>query len=341
MRTGPDAPGDALPGRSTRHGRFALPTIVSLVVVFTLTAGCTGGVRPDKPRAGTCGLPARAEVPVEGARTDLPRTRSPALVVLPGTVHPTSEFAALLDAALARAPGRNVVLFVHGRGAHPAKAINQRILARLAAEYGVTPIMLTWPSTGTLFPAEKALAAGPALADVLSALRDYKNAHPDLAGQVRFTLLTHSMGSIVLEGFLSGYQGGLPPDLLDNLVINASASAVDHHAEWIERIDFATGIYITYGRQDPALAAAGIKLRNTRLGRSGARQDGDEENMADNAVYVDFSDASWRHRFYIGKGEQPCVYQFFNDALNGNHPDLDNPDLATVAIPGRDYIINE
>ena len=136
-----------------------------------------------------------------------------------------------------------------------------------------------------------------------------------------------------------------PPNIndsaFDTIVINAAASTVDNHADWVEKIDFSKQVFITYGHDDPMLRIASIGVNTARLGKHGARQDGKKERVAKNAIYVDFSQAVSEHRYFVGNGDQSCVYNFFNESLNGKSPDFSDRRFFTVSIPGKDYIVNK
>jgi hypothetical protein len=317
-----------------RRGAIAL----TLMLAGAALSGCLWSHDGKRPAAGTCGLPDR--VPSKAAKfpSDLPDTTRPELMVIPGTVRPVGDFRDIVAASLRDAPARPIVLYVHGRGDEPSKSIREGILRGLADEYGVMPILFTWPSGKGLFPEREARDAGPVLGDVLGQLRDIRSA--STAG-LTVSLLTHSMGSFVLEGFLGNYTGGLPGGLIDSVVISSSSSTVDHHAAWVEKIDFSPAVFITYGHDDPMLGIAGLGIGTARLGRHGTRQKDEAERTAGNAVYVDFGQAVAEHRYFVGNGGQACVYHFFNESLNGRRPDFGDRRFVTEATSGKDYILNK
>ena len=206
-----------------RRGAIAL----SLVLAGAALSGCLGSHDVNRPAAGPCGLPDRVPSRLVKSPSELPDTAGPELMVLPGTVRPVRDFRDIVAASLRDEPGRPIVLYVHGRGDEPSKSIREGILRSLADEYGVMPILFTWPSGEGLFPEREARDTGSALGDVLGQLRDLRSA--STAG-LTVSLLTHSMGSFVLEGFLGNYTGWLPGGLLDSVVISSSSSTVDRHA---------------------------------------------------------------------------------------------------------------
>jgi len=317
-----------------RRGVIAL----TLMLAGAALSGCLWTHEGKRPAAGTCGLPDRVPSRAVKSPSELPDTTGPQLMVLPGTVRPVGDFRDIVAASLRDAPGRPIVLYVHGRGNEPSKSLKEGILRGLSDEYGVMPILFTWPSGKGLFPEREARDAGPALGDVLGQLRDIRSAS---AAGLTVSLLTHSMGSFVLEGFLGNYTGGLPGGLIDSVVISSSSSTVDHHAAWVEKIDFSPAVFITYGHDDPMLGIAGLGIGTARLGRHGTRQKDEAERTAGNAVYVDFGQAVAEHRYFVGNGGQACVYHFFNESLNGRRPDFGDRRFVTEATSGKDYILNK
>jgi hypothetical protein len=310
---------------------------IFLAMGLAVLSGCLWSDNGSRPSAGQCGLPDRVAEKVVNTPSDLPDTTSPKLMILPGTIRPIGDFREIAAAFARSAPAKPIVLYVHGRGNEPSKSLKEGILQRLADEYGVNPILFTWPSGEGLFPESRARDAGPALGDVLGQLREFRAS--SLEG-LKVTMLTHSMGSFVLEGFLKDYQGDLPGGLFDSVVISSSSSTVDDHAAWVEKINFSPKVFITYGHDDPMLSVAGFGMGTARLGKHGARQKDDKERVARNAFYVDFGQALAEHRYFVGNGKQACVYHFFNESLNGRQPDFGDRRFVTEAIPGKDYIVN-
>lgn len=316
---------------------------IAFVLIFPfLFQGCHTSAPQVKPTANACALAARTKTDIGKASSKLPNTVNPALFILPGNVYPLNSFTDILRTFLAEYPDRNIVIYIHGRGDEPSKAINDGLLEGLRTEYNVSPVMFTWASGKGIFPDEEALRAGSYFKQVLFDLRDYKLKHYGTLKNIKFTLLTHSLGSFALEGFLSDYKkASLPSDLLNDVVINAPAASVDNHAEWVEKIDFSKQLFITYGHEDPMLTFAGILMGKAALGKHGASQQNDKERMAANAIYIDFSQAISEHRYFVGNGDQACVFHFFNEALNGKGPDFTDSKFVTVSIPGRNYIVNK
>lgn len=284
------------------------------ILLFFLLCCCSS------KKVNPCQMPKRQGLKLKKIKSNIANTKTPALFILPGKVQQIERSRELFETM----HQNSTVLFIHGRGDHPSKAVAHRLLDSLSQEYNTTPIMFTWVSGEGVWPEDKAREAAPDLSKVLHHLADYRK-NANYPSQSTVNLLTHSMGSLVLEEFLSSYQANaLPHKLFDNIVINASASKVDNHAKWVEKIDFAQNVYIAFNNNDPVLAAAGIGIGNARLGKHGDRQKGEAERLANNAIYIDFSDVLSEHRYYVGDGHHSCLYYFYNEVLNGRQPHLSN-----------------
>jgi hypothetical protein len=316
---------------------------ICIFLAFVLAILSPGYLWSDdgkRPQVGKCELPNRVPSLVVETPSTLPDTTSPQLMILPGTVRPVGDFRDIVLAFIQSAPAKPIVLYVHGRGDEPSKSLKDGILQSVADEYKANQILFTWASSKGAFPESEARDAGPSLGNVFNQLKDIRSSEKSKG--LKVTLLTHSMGSIVLEGFLKDYTGDLPAGLFDSVVISSSASTVDNHAAWVEKINFSPNVLITYGHEDPLLTGAGIGIGTARLGKHGTRQHGDKERVAVNAVYADFSQAVGSdHRYFVSNGGQACVYYFFNESLNGRRPDFSNQKFATEVTPKKDYLINK
>jgi len=214
----------------------------------------------------------------------------------------------------------NLILFVHGRGKHPEKAFNKHLLADLEKDYSAKVIMFHWPSwEGRFaFPTQKARAAAADFLRVLQALNQYKQGNKNKIKGIKFTLLTNSMGSIVLEQSMKNYDKHFG-SIFDTLVISAPASSAKNHKKWVEKINFSDSIYITINQQDKLLGKLGIKLIGKRLGKGLKSFFGNDFKKADNAQYIDLTDSQLAHRYYLHRDliNKPVALMFYNKVLNG------------------------
>jgi len=252
------------------------------------------------------------------------------LVTAQATIHPVNDFAMLLKKTLqdiqTDSQCDNFILFVHGRGKHPGKAFRQRLLTDLEKDYSAKVIMFHWPSwDGPLgFPEQAARDAAPDFIAVLKAFKAFKAQHADLVQGVRFTLLTHSMGSLVLEESVLRLQDDSLGRLFDTLVISASASCSREHAAWVNALDLSERIYILLNRDDPVLGSAGLRERGRRLGK-GLTSRGKPAKLAERAVYIDATKVTLLHRYYLHRylRHSPALKQFLDQVLNGLPATLD------------------
>lgn len=221
-----------------------------------------------------------------------------------------------IDHALAASGADNVIVYVHGRGCggEPEKSLSEAMPA-LARDYSAAPVLFFWPGSDEScplgFPEARARAAGAGLAIVLGDVARYRRAHP--AATTRFTLLTHSMGSLVLEAAtaVTGVAE-LPRDVFDTAVINAGASAATDHAAWLARVRFSPSVFVTVNSRDLVLTAAGLG-RSTRLGRSVT-----DARLAAGFTYADFSSNGVNHAYYVASGQSgAAMIAFYRSVMNG------------------------
>ncbi len=212
----------------------------------------------------------------------------------------------------------NLILFVHGRGKHPEKAFNKHLLVDLEKDYSAKVIMFHWPSwEGRFaFPTQKARNSAQDFIKVLLAFDQYKQENK--TNGIKFTLLTNSMGSIVLEQSMQDYDGRLGL-LFDTLVISAPASSAKSHKKWVEKINFSESVYITINKEDKLLGKLGIKLIGKRLGKGLTSLFGNDFKKADNVQYIDLTDSHLAHRYYLHRDliNKPEALRFYNKVLNG------------------------
>jgi len=271
-----------------------------------------------------------------------------ALITADKKSHSISSAYSLLEASVQDVKSSdgfdNIIIFVHGRGKHPEKAFKKSLLADLESNYSAKVIMFNWgPSwKGPLgYPED---AAGAAAEDFKKVLRDfsqYKKQNGIEIDGIKMTLLTHSMGSIVIE---KGFESKtLLPQVFDTIVISSSASAGKTHSKWVENIDVAKNIYITVNKADPILGKAGTKERDRRLGKGLENRKGDLFVLASNAHYIDVSEVDVKHRYYLHRdlrnGKSKFLRRLFDKVLNGIQAELNLENGVKEASRERIYTI--
>ncbi|MCP4452415.1 MAG: alpha/beta hydrolase [Planctomycetes bacterium] len=231
----------------------------------------------------------------------------------------------------------NFILFVHGRGKHPEKAFKQRLLVDLESDYSAKVLMFHWPSwDGPLaFPQAQARASADTFISVLAAIKTCKQTHTHLVKGIRFTLLTQSMGSLVLEEAVQRHANASLKDLFDTLVMTAPASHTRNHATWVDAMHLSPHTYIVFNRYDPVLASAGLREMDRCLGK-GLKSRGETVDLASNAMYIDASRVTLLHRYYLHRylKTAPALKAFFDEVLNGLPATLPTDD-PVVDIHGQ------
>jgi hypothetical protein len=264
-------------------------------------------------------------------------------------VEPVSSFEAHLKVAIndinSSDDHDNLILFIHGRGKHPEKAFKKSLIADLESNYSAKVIMFHWgPSWAgpTGFPDDNAKASAKDLERILIELGEYQRRNSHLVENIKFTLLTHSMGSIVLEPILKSENLSIGK-IFDTVVISSSASAGKGHSEWVNHIDFSDSVYVTVNLDDPLLGLAGTKMGGRRLGKGLSNRKGDNFTLANNAKYIDVTEASLGHRYYLHKdlGNKKSFYAkaFFNQVLNGDTAVLNKENGVKEVRRERVYVL--
>jgi hypothetical protein len=210
----------------------------------------------------------------------------------------------------------NLILYVHGRacggGGEPQKSLEGAV-PELEDDYGARVVMFNWPGSDAGcplgFPEDEARASGTALAHVLRKLAFADATDPDVLAGRTTTLLTHSMGSLVLEEATA--DGPLPTAWFDTAMVGSAASARDGHDAWLGLVDVAAQLYVSLNDDDAVLAAAG--LGGARLGKNV-----DGATLAADAIYVDFTAASVNHAYYLHSGQDGAhMTEFYDAIMNG------------------------
>jgi len=193
------------------------------------------------------------------------------------------------------------VTLLHGMGPYPGKAYLEGAFSKLAEQHDAEVLLFHWPAwiNFRTLPTANADASGPAFLNFLKEL----NASDANARIEQYfggkSLLIHSMGTRVFRSALTGYQGGLRPDLFDSIVIVSAEVDLAKHADWLRKVDFAKNIYILVNGRDDVLAAPTYYYGKSRLGYSLVRADGQAETLADNAIYVQTENGTSWHSSYL------------------------------------------
>ncbi len=133
---------------------------------------------------------------------------------------------------------------------------------------------------------------------VVGDLYNDRLANPARVAGVRFTLVTHSMGSLVLEAATAvrGFAT-VSSSAFETVVINSAASAATGHNAWFARVGLSRRRYVTVNNGDNVLTAAGIG-RGTRLGKSITGVP-----LASGVDYADFDANNVNHAYDLVSGQ--------------------------------------
>ncbi len=262
-----------------------------------------------------------------------------------GSVVTADKFTSLFDKTVKQlkkeSKNRNFILFIHGRGDHPRKAKQKKLLERLEKEYSAKVIMFHWPSKSDWFgfPEEEARGSAGHLLSVIKQLQKYKESNQKKVKGISINLLTHSMGSFVLEELVSSGTINQCDNLFDTVLISASASASSIHAKWVKNLNIARNVYITFNESDAVLTNAGILRRSRCLGKGLQTSTGKEFELSDNCKYLDISNTGVNHRYYLKSGQNKNKYLtlFYQMTLNGKSINLDAYDGTESVSRDRIY----
>lgn len=235
---------------------------------------------------------------------------------------PANDAIARASAKVAAGQRSRILLYIHGRAAkligdsdrEPRKSFKQeRIVEQLERDYRQAVVMLRWPHDGSVtgFPDGDARAAWQGVQTLLTALGT-------VAPTAQVGLITHSMGSIVLEEFVARTDSA-PLSRLQNIVISSPASRYSGSGVWLGKIPIPC--FVTMNRDDKVLDW--IEKTHDPLGLRDATSLAAER--AANAVYLDVAALKVGHRYFVaGSGQSPDDNYlrdvFFGPLMAGNSP---------------------
>ncbi|MBT6273671.1 MAG: alpha/beta hydrolase [Chromatiales bacterium] len=226
--------------------------------------------------------------------------------------------------ALKLAYGRSsaVLIYIHGRAqgkGEPRKSVEKNIYAELES-YGCAVIGFTWDASDGGYKVKRPAAAAPQFAAFVEAMATFLEA-PENADKRRPSLLTHSMGALVISTLAAGrHFGGLDEKVFNNLVLSAPAVAATNHNKWLKNIQVARRVYVMVNRHDSMLGVSGVfhgRMLGWRLRAPGV------ESPA--VKYVDVGALGVNHRYFVPSRQRKrkTLRRFFRRALTGKRVDFD------------------
>jgi hypothetical protein len=243
-----------------------------------------------------------------------------------------AQTAEIIDQFNKEAPEKNIIIYVHGRG----RAIDEKweTLKGLEDTYNAKMIMFHWQSwtSMTVRPTDKAAASADELAEVFKQIKEYKEANPEIFQHKKISLLTHSMGNVVLRDFVEKHykhdlndSTGRP--LFNSWVSVGADEGLTDHKSWVGAIDFAEKKYITMNDGDlvlrlsymldiksfkPQYYKLGLGFRDLHLTKKTIAK-----YTSPDTTYIDLSKSLGKdHRYF--ESETVLMFKVFNPILNGN-----------------------
>lgn len=218
------------------------------------------------------------------------------------------------------------VFFIHGFNQSFAKGLETSW--QLSQVYNVEVILFSWPSNPGGFVTDEyrrarqaAKASANALDRTLDKLGRYLIDRPFEEIQqcpVSLNLMVHSLGNFMLESvardpiFLENIS------LFTNLIFHQADVDNRLHKYWIDRVDYASRMYVTVNEEDLVLKASDFinpnRLGNTVEGLNGNRP-----------IYIDFTDGAGvggAHNLFLDVQDNPTVMEFCRRVLHGQRGEV-------------------
>lgn len=228
------------------------------------------------------------------------------------SIKQSKELLQTVKSQISKSGKDNLIIFIHGRGRHPFKAFKKKLLVNLEKDYSAKVIMFHWPSwSGWLgFPEDKARSSAVEFAQFISGLRNFSQQNPNL----KISLLTQSMGSLVLEEYLKTHNLGF----FHSVLLSAPASKIKDHTTWLKKVRAKNGVYVVFNERDPLLGRIKFRAKGERLGKHLSAATA----LNSKIYYVQMQALGSKHRYFLlGDLQKSIVGQaFYTLVLNGLGP---------------------
>jgi esterase/lipase superfamily enzyme len=229
-----------------------------------------------------------------------------------------------------------VVVFVHGRGDEPKKSLQGGAFVtglavhKIELGYDVSVLMFNWDSDfpGMEFwdrdqPLRNTEPAAERFAGLLSQLKAYQAEKLD---RPRPVLLTHSMGSIVLQKTIEA-NNWLTESCFKYVLLSQPDADDVGHEDWVEKLASVEKLFITMNANDWVL------LKSTQSRPAGRKALGlVPGSFSNKATYIDLSNAGLRGK----KDEDHEV--FGKNAMNGQ---VHVCEFFTQVITGKPVLMDK
>ena len=246
------------------------------------------------------------------------------------------EFSLVMDQLLA--PGKPVVIFVHGRGKEPGKSLQGGTFTKglavhkIERGYDAKVLMFNWDSAFHGFnfldrevPLSHTASGGVALGELLVQIAQYQATHPR---SKKPALLAHSMGSIVVQHAIQDGHWPATKQLFSAVLFSEPDADDKGHASWLDQVAQREQTFVTLNKDDNVLH----RSTDARAAGTHALGLGTNEPLAPKAKYIDIANMGplgkkdEDHEVF-GKGAmngQIYLCQFFTQALTGETVVLDS-----------------
>jgi len=223
-----------------------------------------------------------------------------------------------------RAQKRNCLFFVHGFN-NMVEDVVDRCMGFQKA-FNVEVVAFSWPADegivgATNYRSQKLEAQQSVYAfdRTLKKLNEYLIEFAEERCELTFNLALHSMGNYLLKNFMKSSEHARDALIFDNVILMAADTNNEGHADWVDRLQHRTRIYITINEYDSALKLSAMKfgkLQKVRLGHY------TKNLLSTKAVYLDFTHANGvgdDHSYFEGDllEDNPDIKEIFKKVLNG------------------------
>ena len=218
------------------------------------------------------------------------------------------------------------MFFIHGFNQSFARGLET--CWQISQVYDVEVILFSWPSNPGGFVTDEyrrarqaAKASANALDRTLDKLGTYLVSRPyEVMRQcpVSLNLVAHSLGNLILESVVREPIFMENISLFTNLILHQADVDNRLHEYWIDRVDYASRLYITINEEDLALKASDL-INPNRLGNTVKSLNGDRP------IYVDFTDGAGvggAHNLFLEVPDNPAVVEFCRRVLYGQRGEM-------------------
>jgi esterase/lipase superfamily enzyme len=250
-------------------------------------------------------------------------------------------------------PQKNILFYVHGRKKNIEK--EWRNLATLEKTFNVKIVMFHWPAWTSFInrPVGAAEDASIEFGDALKEISDYKRQNAEEFITKKISLLTHSMGNIIVSHYALNYyntdklQEGGQSSLFDNFIASAPDVALLGHKEWLSKVTFAKNRFVMMNNDDAVLKSSYLldivngDIHSYKLGLGfetfSLRNFFIEKIIDKGSTYIDLSKVlKLEHRHFQADG--PWVKKIFNPLFNGIPVDMSSTGLEYQLNKGIYYV---